>query len=318
MDGYAVDTTGLQNFRDNSVVPLAGDLSRLQQALVNAGVPPSAYPPMVADVARSHAANHESTLQSLDVLKGTVDGDGDKLTKTALGYAAADSDSTQAVLSAFDAGNRASNDVRSVSLAVRETPTAQTVAYEDLGAITTSVSTVQVFDAYKSVEKLLASMGLSGLAHQLKVSIDTIVRAPEPFRQAADKLDGIQSTASELHTSFFADLDRMKSGQWLGPASDQHLERTTNQYRPHFDAIQEYSKEEADKHRYNAMVQDKQNFDIWYVMNALAAILLTIVVIMWMSPASTVPGRHIAILAFATAMSYLSLAIKTYRLLWRK
>jgi hypothetical protein len=317
MDGYAVDPAGLRNFRNNALVPLVGDLSRLRQALMNAGVSPSAYPPMVADVARSHASSHESTLRSLDVLKGTVDADGDRLTKTALAYGAADADSAMAVLSLFDAG-RASKDVGPVPLAVREAPTARTVAHGDSSAVTTSVSTAQVFDAYKVAEKLLASMGLSGLADQLKASIDTIVRAPEPFRQAADKLDGIQSTANELHTSFFADLNRMKSGQWLGPASDQHLETTTNHYRPHFDAIEEYSAKEADKHRYNAMVQDKQNFDIWYILNAFVAIVSTIVLIAWLNPASAVPARFIAIWAFATAMSYLSLAIKTYRLLWRQ
>jgi hypothetical protein len=316
MDGYAVDTAELRNFRDNSLVPLTGDLSRLQQALMDAGVPSGAYPPIVADVARTHAANHASTLQGLGVLKGTVDGDGDKLTKTAFGYDAAEFGSGQAVASMY--GDPVNGGVQPVSPTTGRTSTVPAAAYDGAGAATTSVSTTQVHDAYNVVEKLLASLGLSGFAHQLKKSIDAIVRPSEPFREAAGKLDGVQSTVGDLRTAFFSDLGRLKNGQWLGPASDQHLDATTARYQPHFDAIETYSKVEAQKHRYNAQAQDKQNFDVFYVLSGLGATLMTVTLIRWISPASTVSSTLIAWWAVGTTLAWFVFAMKTYRLRWKK
>jgi uncharacterized protein YukE len=307
MDGYAVEPTGLRNFRDNSLAPLAGDLSRLQQALTDAGVPLSAFPPIVADVAGTHVANHASTLQGLGVLKGFVDGDGDKVTKTALGYDTAEFDAAQAVASP------SGGPVSPVTAATART-TASTTA---TSPVSTPVSTTQVDDAYNLVERLLSSMGLSALAQRLKKQLDAIVRPSEPFRDAAGRLDGVRSTAGDVRTAFFSDLDRLKS-QWSGTAGDQHRAATTDRYQPHFEAIDAYSKGEAEKLRYNAQAQDKQNSDVIFICTWLAWIVMSVMLIRMLNPAANYAGLTIVLWAFGTAGVLLLLAIQIYQRSWKK
>ncbi len=110
MAGYAADTTELRNFLNNSMMPLADNISGVQVALMNAGVSSSAYPPIVAEMGINNAESHELTLRGVDLLKRTVDGDAGKLTKTTLGYDAAP-DAMQAVLSLPATGDGPSGDV---------------------------------------------------------------------------------------------------------------------------------------------------------------------------------------------------------------
>jgi hypothetical protein len=100
--------------------------------------------------------------------------------------------------------------------------------------------------------------------------------APEKILQAAERLDNVGLSASQLHAHTLDGLDRL-SGRWAGQAHDNHRVWAQATYREHFDSgIQTLARTQSDKDKENGSFLQELRHHVWEFLRKLGVTIAVI------------------------------------------
>ncbi|GAB2808225.1 hypothetical protein GCM10027176_11570 [Actinoallomurus bryophytorum] len=239
-DGYTVDTTaGLRGFRDGTLANVAGGLPDLGQMIAAAGLTPDAFPSVVAGAGRKRDATLDTMLRTVRGLTSTADGHIDDLTRAAAGYDGAEDAALATVAGRDPAPGADRPSAKDPNGSVPSTIPADTTSPAGAGPDA-------VLALYGRLEKLCGALGLANAIRPAGALLTANVRDPQPFGDAARRLDQAQASASRLHADVPAGLDLL-AADWTGQAHDAHRDATLNTYQPPLAALQDHAQNLAYK-----------------------------------------------------------------------
>jgi uncharacterized protein YukE len=246
--GYTVDTgSGLRGFRDGTLADMAGGLPDLEQVIAAADLAPDAFPAVVAGAHRARGRTLDTMLQRVRDLTGTADGHIDDLTRAAATYDGAEGAALAAVQGrapAPESGRMAAPGRGGTSTVPASTTSPRSAGPDGVLAL------------YRRLETMCGAIGLASIVRPVGALIAANVRDPQPFGDAALRLDQAHASAARLHADVPQGLDLL-AANWTGDAHDAHRDATLNTYQPHLAALQDHAQNLAYKDRQSQEAQQR-------------------------------------------------------------